>query len=40
MKYMKTKKEEVNVHEMYGKDSILSKDEFVKKYKITEKRPF
>lgn len=37
---MKTKKEEVNIYEMYGKDSMLSKDEFIKKYNITESRTF
>lgn len=33
-------KEDVDVYKMYGEDSNISKDEFLKKYKITEKRTF
>ena len=33
-------KEDVDVYKIYGKDSTLSKDEFLKKYKITENRAF
>ena len=33
-------KEDVDVYKMYSKDSTISKDEFLQKYKITENRNF
>ena len=33
-------KEDVDVYKMYSKDSTISKDEFLQKYKITENRSF
>lgn len=33
-------KEDVDVYKMYCEDSTISKEEFLKKYKITEKRTF
>lgn len=33
-------KEDVNVYKMYGKESIMPKDEFMKTYKISENRSF
>ena len=35
---MSNVKEEVNVAKMYGEECTLSKDEFIKKYKVSEKR--
>ncbi len=35
---MANTKEEVNVSKLYGQECILPKDEFIKKYKINEKR--
>ena len=37
---MKDTKEEVNIIEMYGLDSTLSRDEFLQKYKIKQNRTF
>lgn len=37
---MANTKEEVNISKMYGQECILPKDEFIKKYKVTEKRSF
>ena len=31
-------KEDVNVNNMYGKDRSITKDEFLQKYKVDEKR--
>ena len=33
-------KENVDIYKMYGKDSTISKDDFLKKYKITMNRTF
>lgn len=33
-------KEEVDVCEMYGKESTISREEFIKKYKVNENRTF
>ncbi len=35
---MVNSKEEVNISKMYGQECILSKDEFIKKYNVIEKR--
>lgn len=35
---MPNTKEEVNVAKMYGEECILSKNDFIKKYKVSEKR--
>lgn len=37
---MKDTREDVNIIEMYGLDSTLSKEEFLQKYKIKENRTF
>lgn len=37
---MSSLKEDVDVYQMYGKDSSISKNEFLQKYKISEKRTF
>ena len=34
---MKNKKENININTMYGSESIISKEEFIKKYNINEK---
>lgn len=33
-------KEDVDVYKMYAKDSIFSKEEFLKKYNVNENRTF
>ena len=35
---MSITKEEVNVAKMYGEECTLPKDEFIKKYRVSEKR--
>ncbi len=37
---MSNLKEDVDVYKMYSKDSTISKDEFLQKYKIIENRTF
>lgn len=37
---MATSKEEVNISKLYGQECILPKDEFIKKYEVSEKRTF
>lgn len=37
---MSNLKEDVDVNKMYGRDSIISKDEFLKKYEFKENRTF
>lgn len=37
---MPNSKEDVNAYKMYGKESMISKEEFIKKYQISEKRSF
>lgn len=33
-------KEDVDIYNMYGKDSSISKNEFLQKYRINENRSF
>lgn len=35
---MSNTKEEVNVAQLYGQECILPKDDFIKKYQVSEKR--
>jgi len=35
---MSSLKEDVDVYKMYGKESIISKDEFVRTYNVNENR--
>jgi magnesium-transporting ATPase (P-type) len=37
MQIEKNQKEEVNIEQLYGKECILSKEEFVKQYHVNEK---
>ena len=36
--YMANTKEDVDINKMYANESQISKDEFIKKYRVSEKR--